>query len=137
MVLVRSGSGQRVSVNARGILVTPTDLGSFEVSLKDGAVVVASRQGAVDVAGTNRSFVVPSGKVMRFETTTEPVAQGRTGVGGQALGPLAAFLIAVAISSGAAASFAAYAINEAQDDARRACIAAIQSVSPSAPTDEC
>jgi len=134
MVLARSGKGQRISVNAHGIVVTPAEVGSFEVGIQDGAVVVAARQGTVEVAGTNQSFTVPSGKSMRFETTTETVAQGRSGVGGQAFSPGVAAAIAIAVSAGVAIPVG-WAIASALSE--NACEDAIQSVSPSAPTTQC
>jgi len=134
MVLARSGKGQRISVNAHGIVVTPAEVGSFEVGIQDGTVVVAARQGTVEVAGINQSFTVPSGKSMRFETTTETVAQGRSGVGGQAFSPGVAAAIAIAVSVGVAVPVG-WAI--AASLAENACEDAIQSVSPSAPTTQC
>lgn len=145
MVLARSGKGQRISVNARGIVVTPSEAGSFEVAIQDGTVVVAARQGAVEVAGTNQSFVVPSGKMMKFETTTETVGFGRTGVGGRAFRPGAAAAIPIAISVGVAVPVGWWIADNEADDARddalvaarEACIQAITAVSPTASTAGC
>ncbi|MGH9804830.1 MAG: hypothetical protein ACRD4D_06635 [Candidatus Acidiferrales bacterium] len=134
MVFVHSGNGQRVSVNARGIAVTPAESGSFEVAIQDGTVVVASRQGAVEVAGTNRSFVVPSGKIMKFGPTTETVAQQRTGVGAKAFSPGVGVAIALAVAVPTAILFSVLYANAKAEDA---CEDAIQSVSPSAPTTQC
>lgn len=100
MILARTGKGQRISVNARGIVITPTDAGSYEVAISGGAIVVAARQGAVEVSGTNQSMVVPSGKVMKFELTTETLAQTKAGVGSKAIAPGAAAAIAIAVSVG-------------------------------------
>lgn len=134
MIRAHSGKGQRVSVNTQGIVITPSEAGSFEVAIQGGAVVVAARQGAVEVAGTNRFFTIPSGKTMKFETTIETLAKGRVGVGGQAMAPGAAAAIAIAVSAGVAIPVG-IAIADAK--AKNACEDAIQSVSPSAPTSQC
>jgi len=145
MVLARTGKGQRISVNALGIRVTPTEAGSYEVAIKGGTVLVAARQGAVEVFGTNGSFVVPSGKVMKFELTTESMAQTKAGVGAKAVAPGAAAAIAIAVSVGVGVPVG-WAISdnladEARDDAiaaaHQACVAAITAASPSASTSGC
>lgn len=137
MTVARSGNGQQVSVMARGLLVQPSGAASYEVALDGSAILVSALQGSVEVQGTNRSFVVPAGKAMKFELAANS-APGPTGVGAQNMAPGAAAAIAIAVSVGVSVPVAMVYANNKADDARRdACIAAIRAVSPSGSTASC
>ena len=136
MTLARSGNARNILVNARGLLVRPEGSATYEVAIEGNAVFVASRHGNVDVVGTNRAFTLAAGKSMKFELGES--TQGPVGVGAHNFAPIVAVAIATAISLAIAVPISVVVANNAADDARRdACIAAIRSVSPTAPTTQC
>lgn len=145
MILARTGKGQQVAVNARGLVITPAGAGTYEVAISGKTILVAAREGAVEVSGTNQSFVVPSGKVMKFEATTATASLGKAGVGGKAIAPGAGAAIAIAVSVGASVPVGWAISNNLADDARddaiaaasQACQEAIKAVSPAASTAGC
>lgn len=153
MTLARSGNGQQVAVNARGLLVRPLGQASYEVAIEGNAVLVASRHGDLDVQGTNRSFVVPSGKIMKFELSTDTSSAADVGRGASNMSPGVAAAVAIAISAGVSIpvgwAIADDLADEARDDAiaeaealadaaaQQACIDAINSISPGADTSQC
>jgi hypothetical protein len=154
MSLIRSGQARDVMVNAAGLVVRPQGPATYEIYLLGKEVVVSSRQGQVEVLGTNRSFTLSSGKAMKFEVA--PSAQGPVGVGAHNLAPIVAIVVATAISLAVAIPIAVVVADNRADDAlaealrqlttaqtaltaqiRASCIAAIRAVSPTAPTTAC
>jgi hypothetical protein len=125
MALVRSGRAQDVMVNAAGLVVRPQGPTSFEVYLVKDGLFVATREGQVEVLGTNRSFTLEAGKAMKFEVGT-PTAQGPVGVGAHSLTPIAAVIVATAISLAVAIPVGIVIADNRADDAREAAIAASQ-----------
>ncbi|MGH9862696.1 MAG: hypothetical protein ACRD35_04660 [Candidatus Acidiferrales bacterium] len=112
MTMARSGNGQVVSVNAHGIMVRPNGPASYEVAIDGNALLVAARHGDLAVVAANGSFPVPSGKVMKFELTTETSATTPAGRGASHMSPGVAVIFASLIGGGAALT--TYLIN--QDD---------------------
>ena len=142
MTLARSGNGQVVSVNAHGIMVRPNGPASYEVAIDGNALLVAARQGDLAVVAANGSFAVPSGKVMKFELTTETSATTPSGRGASHMSPGVAAIAAAA--AGGAAAVTTYVINQndinnlqddlaaAQDQFQEVCDA-LAAVSPAVP----
>jgi len=136
-LMARSGSGQSISVRARGLLVSPQTAAWYTVALTENAVVVSADQGTVTVQGTNQSYTVPAGKATRFEVADASQAPAGAGAGA-GIGSGAAAAIGIAISVGVAVPIGWLIADKLADDARRqACIEAIKAVSPTAPTDRC
>jgi len=130
MTLTRSGHGRTVAVNAAGVLVRPAGVASYEVAIDGGAILVASREGTVEVQGTNQSFVVPAGKTMKFELAAN-TAPGPIGAGAHNISPGVAAVIAIAASLGFSIPFTIWAADDAEDDAREdACNLIKSQVSP-------
>jgi len=130
MTLTRSGHGRTVSVNAAGVLVQPAGLASYEVAIDGGAIFVSSREGSVEVQGTNESFVVPAGKTMKFELAASTAA-GPMGAGAHNISPGVAAVVAIGISLGVSIPLAFVLADNAEDDARRdACNLVKSQISP-------
>jgi hypothetical protein len=131
MTLTRSGHGRNVSVNAVGVLVRPAGLASYEVAIDGGAILVASREGSVEVQGTNESFVVPAGKAMKFELAAN-TAPGPIGAGAHNISPGVAAVVAIAVSAGVGIPVSFVLADRAEDNAREdACNLIRSQVSPS------
>ncbi len=112
MTMARSGNGQAISVNAHGIVVRPDGPASYEVAIDGKSLLVAARYGNLAVVAANGSFAVPSGKVMKFELTTETSPTTPSGRGASNMSPGVALIAAGAIGGGAAVT--TFLIN--QDD---------------------
>lgn len=144
MTIIRSGNGRQVAVRALGLLVEPTGPAAYTVAMHDDTLYVSSDEGSVGVRGTNDSFVVPTGKGMKFQAIAN-TAPGTVGAGASNISPGVAAITAIAISLGASIPISIALANDAEDDAvaearaaaREACIEAIQSVSATADTSGC
>jgi len=102
-----------VSLAARGLLIRASGPAFFQVTMEKEAVLVTSQQGDLQVQGRNQSFVVPSGKAMRF-VLARNVAPGRTGAGANNLNELAIWIVIVATGAAIGAGFALENHNESQ-----------------------
>lgn len=130
MTIVRSGNGRQVSVSALGLLVEPTGLAKYTVTIHEGAVYVSSDEGSVEVRGTNESFVVPTGKAMKFELAAS-TAPGPVGAGARNISPGVAAAIAIGVSLGVSLPIAIVLADNAEDDAREdACNLIKSQISP-------
>jgi len=137
MTIVRSGQGQKIPVNALGLLVQPAGPALYTVTIQEGDVYVQSDEGSLEVQGTNKSVVVPAGKAMKFELAADTAA-GRVGAGANSLTPGQAAAIVLAVSVGVTVGVVTPILLNKIDDAERdACIRAIQAVSASLPTTGC
>jgi len=131
IVAVRSGESP-LSLNAIGIRVRPAASGLYEVAVDGNAVVVSSREGDIEVQGTNRTFVVPSGKAMRFELA-QNTALGPTGVGANNLTPAVIIVLVAAIATATVTTALAIKYHNDRDDAQEACQALAAAASPAVP----
>lgn len=138
MTLARSGNGRQVSVNALGLLVRPSGMATYEVAIDGKVVVVVSQQGSVEVQGTNRSIMVPSGKAMKFGVVAAPEGSLPVGAGAHNLSPGAALGWALAVSLGVTLAIVLpILLNEIDDAKEEGCQAALNEVSPAAVIGTC
>ena len=144
ITIIRSGQGQKIPVNALGLLIQPVGPAAYTVTIQEGDVYVQADEGSVEVQGTNKSVVVPAGKAMKFELAAA-TAPGAVGAGANSLTPGQGVAIALAVSLGVTLGVVWPVLNNdiddaedlAREEARQACIDAIQAASPSAPTTGC
>jgi len=104
---VVSRASESVVVHANGLRVQPAGKrgGIYQVAVEKNAVVVFSRQGDAEVHASDRSYLVPAGKVLRFELAENP--QGPAGAGAShALSPGVKAAIVLAVLGGIAAAIA-------------------------------
>lgn len=137
-LLARSQPGEKVSVSAASLLVSPESPAAlYQVALTDSGIIVAAERGAVSVAGTNRTVTVPEGQARRFEVAEGPQAPAGAGAGvGMSTGTATA--LSVAISLGVSIPLGWVVANKLADDARQeGCQEAILSVSAALPTTDC
>lgn len=130
MTLARSGNARQVSVNALGLLVQPSGLGSYEVAIDSNSIVVASHEGNVQVQGANKSFEVPAGKVMRFELAAN-TSLGRVGVGARNITPGVSAAIGAAVGGGIALTLYLIERSQREDDDEEVCQRIKSQISPS------
>lgn len=146
VTIVRSGKAHDVSVNALGLVIRPQGVAAYNVAIKNGVVYVASDEGSVEVLGSNKSMVVPSGKAMKIEIEATSTAQGlskTTGAHGLTPGEAAVIAIIPGATVGTIGWIRAeQASNDADDALARAAdaqatadaaCAAIHAISPSVP----
>ncbi|MDA2912720.1 hypothetical protein MYX77_01955 [Acidobacteriia bacterium AH_259_A11_L15] len=133
MAAMRSGNASQISVNALGLWVRPTEKALYEVVVEENAVVVASSEGNIEVQGTNRSMIVPAGRTMKFEVSSNP-NPGPVGAGSHDISQGAAVGIAVAISVGITIPLAVVIANMQADDEVDELCEFVTAVSPSSTT---
>lgn len=97
---VRHRSGEPAVVEFRGLLIRPANgqPARYLVTEEKGAILLSSLSGDVEVRGTNRTVMVPSGKSLRVEVAAAP--QGPSGSGSaSALSTRATIILALVIAS--------------------------------------
>ncbi len=99
-VLARSGNSETVSVEARGLSITPAGAVRYEVVLAENAVLLATQDGTVTVRGGHQTFTVAAGQAVRFERATSSPASRVPNA--NRLTDTAAAWIAVAAAAGTA-----------------------------------
>ena len=134
----RSASNQNVLVNVRGLIVQAVGIVGFEVGIDGDSILVAARNGDVEVLGTNTSLVIPAGTVMRFELTTAEATSSSNGERAFIWTPSNAVWVAVLVSIGVAIPVG-YLLADilADEAAAEGCRRALKALSPSIPLTVC
>ncbi|MBI4466558.1 MAG: hypothetical protein HY656_03915 [Acidobacteria bacterium] len=114
-LLARSRPGEKVSVWAANLLVSPDTPGAlYQVELVSSGAVVAARRGAVKVEGANRTVTVPAGKSLRFEVADSSQAPAGAGAGAGLSAAAKAIIVIVVVAAVATAIAVPVALNDEQ-----------------------
>ena len=135
----RSSEASNIVMNARGLIIQAQGDVGYEVGMDGDSILIAARNGDVEVIGTNASITIPAGSVMRFESTTAAIAANSSdGERAFIWTPANAVWVAVLVSIGVAIPVG-YLLADilADEAAAEGCRRALLAVSPSIPLTVC